>query len=220
MPVGKKLLLVTSVMATGLSAALFFRKDASPLARWQDAQDDSPFRERVERRVAAEATWSRAQAEPTRPAPAHRVPTITTASISDAQPAGESQPTFQKSFNPVGALLEPIGSTRDDEPAEEAPGVPAATTLSGASTAFEHKIADGDTLSKLAERYLGRGERYLEIYELNRGILASPDLLPIGLVIKIPPREAAPPEASGGIAPVTGGAVLGAPQMVPVDAGR
>jgi hypothetical protein len=77
---------------------------------------------------------------------------------------------------------------------------------------LEHKIADGDTLSNLAERYLGRADRYLEIYELNRPVLASPDLLPIGVTLKIPGQAPAPP--------LTGGAVLGAPQLAPISAGQ
>ena len=32
-------------------------------------------------------------------------------------------------------------------------------------------------------------DRYLEIFELNRDVLASPDLLPIGRQLKIPPRR-------------------------------
>jgi nucleoid-associated protein YgaU len=52
-----------------------------------------------------------------------------------------------------------------------------------------HKIADGDTLASLAQRYLGSKDRYLEIFEANRDVLHSPDLLPIGVQLKIPPRE-------------------------------
>jgi hypothetical protein len=58
-----------------------------------------------------------------------------------------------------------------------------------------HAISDGDTLSRLAGQYLGNSERYLEIYEANRDLLVSPDLLPIGKVLKIPLGQsgAAPP---------------------------
>jgi nucleoid-associated protein YgaU len=51
-----------------------------------------------------------------------------------------------------------------------------------------HRIADGDTLPRLAERYLGSAERYLEIYEHNRDVLHSPDELPIGVELRIPTR--------------------------------
>jgi nucleoid-associated protein YgaU len=56
-----------------------------------------------------------------------------------------------------------------------------------------HRVVDGDTLPKLAERYLGSADRFSEIYEANRDLLQSPDVLPIGLSLKIPdpgdPRE-------------------------------
>jgi nucleoid-associated protein YgaU len=51
-----------------------------------------------------------------------------------------------------------------------------------------HKIIDGDTLANLAERYLGSPEHSLAIYEANRDVLPSPEVLPIGTELKIPPR--------------------------------
>lgn len=51
-----------------------------------------------------------------------------------------------------------------------------------------HKIADGDTLASLAERYLGTPRRAGEIYEANRDVLFDPQLLPIGVELKIPPK--------------------------------
>ncbi len=49
-----------------------------------------------------------------------------------------------------------------------------------------HRIADGDTLPDLAQRYLGDKTRALEIFEANRHILPSPEILPIGQEITIP----------------------------------
>lgn len=68
----------------------------------------------------------------------------------------------------------------------------------GADELRTHRVADGDTLSKLAQRYLGAGARYLEIFELNRGTLATPNVLPIGATLRIPPRggAAAPTETN------------------------
>jgi nucleoid-associated protein YgaU len=67
-----------------------------------------------------------------------------------------------------------------------------------------HKIVDGDTLPALAERYLGAASRAREIFEANREVLVNPELLPIGVELKIPPRgrrsEPAPPSAP--LAPV------------------
>lgn len=51
-----------------------------------------------------------------------------------------------------------------------------------------HKVVDGDTLAALAERYLGDASRVADIYEANRDRLPSPDALPIGAPLRIPPR--------------------------------
>jgi nucleoid-associated protein YgaU len=52
-------------------------------------------------------------------------------------------------------------------------------------TPIRHVIVDGDTLPDLAERYLGDRLRATEIFEQNRGVLASPDLLPLRVEIVI-----------------------------------
>ncbi len=49
-----------------------------------------------------------------------------------------------------------------------------------------HKIVDGDTLGKLAQRYWGRADRYVELYAYNRDVLSDPDVLPIGAELRIP----------------------------------
>ncbi len=53
-----------------------------------------------------------------------------------------------------------------------------------------HKITDGDTLIRLAERYLGSGDRWRELYDYNRDVLSAPDLLPLGAELRIPPHVA------------------------------
>lgn len=49
-----------------------------------------------------------------------------------------------------------------------------------------HKIVDGDTLKTLAERYFGSAARAEQIYEANRDVLPGPEVLPIGVELKIP----------------------------------
>lgn len=52
-----------------------------------------------------------------------------------------------------------------------------------------HTTVRGDWLSKLALRYLGRMDRWREIYALNRSIIGSnPNCLRRGLRLKIPPK--------------------------------
>jgi nucleoid-associated protein YgaU len=60
-----------------------------------------------------------------------------------------------------------------------------------------HTVVDGDTLTALAEHYLGSPGRALEIYNANRFLLPSPDVLPIGVELRIPPRVPAATAASG-----------------------
>lgn len=58
-----------------------------------------------------------------------------------------------------------------------------------------HRVVYGDNLEKLAEDYLGSRNHYLLIYEANRDVLASPNVLPIGAELQIPrapPKQ--PPE--------------------------
>lgn len=52
-----------------------------------------------------------------------------------------------------------------------------------------HTTVRDDWLSKLAIRYLGRMERWPEIYALNRSAIGSnPNMLRVGLRLKIPPK--------------------------------
>jgi nucleoid-associated protein YgaU len=73
-------------------------------------------------------------------------------------------------------------------------GVPTAAASTNATPLVEldtsersHRIADGDTLVRLAERYLGRADRSQELFEYNRDVLSNPDVLPIGKQLRIPP---------------------------------
>ena len=52
-------------------------------------------------------------------------------------------------------------------------------------------VRDGDTLPQLAERYLGDARRATEIFEANRDLLTSPDLLPIGALLRVRPTAQA-----------------------------
>lgn len=54
-----------------------------------------------------------------------------------------------------------------------------------------YRLRDGDTLEDLAERFLGTRTRAGEIFEANRALLSTPDLLPLGTTITIPPRASA-----------------------------
>lgn len=76
-------------------------------------------------------------------------------------------------------------------------GLPTSGDAVKKSAGRTHKIVDGDTLARLAKRYLGSSDRQMEIFTANRNILSNPDVLPIGTVLKIPskrPTETATPK--------------------------
>lgn len=52
-----------------------------------------------------------------------------------------------------------------------------------------HVVHNGDTLQRLAARYLDDERRAMEIFDLNRGTLTNPHLLPIGVEIVIPAKR-------------------------------
>jgi nucleoid-associated protein YgaU len=166
--------------------------------------------DRAQRRLPAKSAAPDSQAL--------RVASAATAAIS--QPKGlvaDSQPSFQKNLDPVGALLPPIdGIVAEDDQLDSSNEMsfPDVRPFRPATDASRHVVVDGDTLTKLAMRYLGRAEAYQEIFELNRDVLASPDLLPIGAVLKIPPRQSAGTSGT----PLAGGRLdLESPlKMVPV----
>jgi hypothetical protein len=56
----------------------------------------------------------------------------------------------------------------------------------GGGPARTHVIADGDTLPDLAARYLGDPKRSVEIFEANRRVLGDPEVLPLGVELRIP----------------------------------
>jgi nucleoid-associated protein YgaU len=64
-----------------------------------------------------------------------------------------------------------------------------------------HKIVDGDSLPLLAERYLGAAARANEIFACNRDVLSDPEVLPIGVRLRIPVGVAQSQPADGRQAP-------------------
>lgn len=179
MPVGKKLAIVLSVVIVGVSAALMFSKENSPLRFWSGASDD-PFAQHVERRVGAPA-WNPNASRAAAPA---------TAAITQPMVL-PSEPTSYQTMRPVGTLLAPIDGIVEPEterPAETS--TPEASPSSyQSSQELRHRVEDGDTLRKIALHYLGRADAYHQVYDLNRDVLSTPDLLPIGAVLRIPARD-------------------------------
>jgi nucleoid-associated protein YgaU len=61
--------------------------------------------------------------------------------------------------------------------APPAPAAPAPRT---------HRVTSGDTLTRISSRYYGTATRWQEIFNANRDKLRNPDVLPLGVELRIP----------------------------------
>jgi nucleoid-associated protein YgaU len=100
---------------------------------------------------------------------------ISRPSLEDLGPPPELPLAFSPAKATAPGVFVPRPRTQDD-------------WLQKQSRPRQYKLRDGDTLEALAEHWLGSRDRAGEIFEANRDSLKSPDLLPVGLTITIPPR--------------------------------
>lgn len=65
-------------------------------------------------------------------------------------------------------------------------GTAAHPAVGSDSSGTTYTVVEGDSLWKLAKRFLGAGDRYMEIHELNKTIIQSPELIFVGQKLLIP----------------------------------
>lgn|SRR5690606_9670261 len=63
------------------------------------------------------------------------------------------------------------------------------TTPEPAAEPVFHTVVKGDTLWKIAEKHLGNGSRYPDIFEANRPMLSDPDKIYPGQMLRIPAKQ-------------------------------
>lgn len=134
--------------------------------------------------------------------PAGRVvrqqPTVR-ASAGAGESSGPPQlaPAFPRPLQLLGIQFQPPEDDRNNSPAaapaahvpSRAEPKPVATPQRSVQPPRRHTIVDGDTLGALAKKYLGDAQQAAAIYEHNRHVLTSPEVLPIGVSITIPTPE-------------------------------
>ncbi|MFQ8430824.1 peptidoglycan-binding protein LysM [Amaricoccus sp. W119] len=62
------------------------------------------------------------------------------------------------------------------------------STPDGGGEAVLHTVVKGDTLWEIAQKTLGDGSRYQEIFEANKPMLKDPDKIYPGQVLRIPAK--------------------------------
>lgn len=208
-----KILLASAILLTGTSAAMLFRRPAPEVAPLiYSSGDPLVLRQRMEPQIAAapaitERPAARIESRPAEPlGVAAQLPTI-------LRPMDPGQPPPELARAYPGGADAPISRPAISNAAGFGRPQP------GQTPSQTHKIVDGDTLTGLAERYLGSGARFLELFEANRDVLSTPELLPIGRVLRIPPANAVPlshGDASQSIPVTASPAMIGGKRLVPV----
>jgi len=168
-----------AILAIGVFTALFFRRDNTTSVAW----DTSTLERRISSGQSSSAHLPVIQDVPR--IESFKVPTVATGIGGDSRSDSDFPPSYHRTLSPVGALLKPI----NDDASESQTSDSGDHAASASTTEEMHTIVDGDTLASLAEHYLGSSTRQMEIYELNKDMLTSPDLLPIGTTLRIPPRQ-------------------------------
>ncbi|MBO9541113.1 LysM peptidoglycan-binding domain-containing protein [bacterium] len=134
------------------------------------------------------------------------------------QPAAPAKPPEAAKPNPAPAKpQEPPKAESPKKPAAPAPAKPPAPAPSAGPT---FTVGDGDTMWGIAQKHLGDGARWPELYALNKDVIGpNPNVIHAGQVLKLPggaakpaeptpaPKPAAPPApkpATGGTHTVSG----------------
>jgi nucleoid-associated protein YgaU len=52
-----------------------------------------------------------------------------------------------------------------------------------------HRVASGETLSKISQQYYGEANKYMQIFEANRPLLKDPDQIYPGQMLRVPPEQ-------------------------------
>jgi len=182
-----KIAVALSVLLGGAVVALLFRRELPQT----DSQVPQANQRLVLRNHAGLPAESQTNPEEpfSRPEPSDVLPVAppTGPQVTVVRPAESREPPPLAKSYPDSGVPDRSGSEGDRWGASIGLNLPQLFRPAGPPTT--HKIVDGDSLESLAERYLGSAERCLEIYEANRDVLRSPQLLPIGVELKIPPRS-------------------------------
>jgi len=184
----EKLVLSLGVLLVGMVGALAFRKSAPPLATTEVQQESLPPPPAAPPSLVPVAqplaSHLLGRIEPLAP----QDPSDPTAEASEPWVGGS--PLDQPAPPPDPSPIQPVShQSLVPVPNPFAPRTPQAAADPESLDYRLHQVADGDTLAGLAARYLGSSGRYQEIFDLNRAVLRDPNVLPIGVELKIPRRN-------------------------------
>ncbi len=112
--------------------------------------------------------------------PLREEPAVAGAGVPDED--GEPPPATEES---APAPLAPVAPAPPPTPAP-APAAVQALPTAPAEVPRTHVVQPGETLFGIARTYLGDGNRFEELFDLNRDRLSDPRSVPVGTVLRIP----------------------------------
>ncbi len=83
-------------------------------------------------------------------------------------------------------LILAVGNIKGIARVELAEDAGTETPAPTAATPLFHTVQKGETLSAIAQKYLGKANRYPEIFEANKPMLSHPDKIYPGQTLRIP----------------------------------
>ncbi len=176
-----KTALALCVLLGGFCAAMLFRHDRPRLTAINPNIEDEVLLRCRSKKAASPPGRSLADVSATRETRKETLPEANPAIV--VAPPNRREPP--PSFSSGAPLFERPASARWGQSMEMM--LPVVKSADDANRT--HTVVDGDRLETLAERYLGTASRADEIYQANRDVINNPRLLPIGVDLKIPPRN-------------------------------
>jgi nucleoid-associated protein YgaU len=180
----RHLWIVGAIVLAGLAVLPFARRAEDPqtpprsVESVQSVRPETPLH--IPAQIANSPATSLHDQDPLPPQPARViVPSLSASRLEDNGLPPELPDRYHPLVDgPPSLSAAPRSLQRPLMPDEPAPPLPPA--------ARTHKVKDGDTLPKLAQRYWGDAALAEPLFEANRDVLAEHDPLPIGVVLQIP----------------------------------
>jgi nucleoid-associated protein YgaU len=153
---------------------------ATNLASNKTAQEVDESKEEEKEAVTTAANTETEQAEAQTEAALAVAQSDNKATEEDKTPAAETAPKTEKAFAKVDGnkLADNIAKTVDGEISMDTQKGPKGTIT----------VVHGESLSNIAERIYGETKYYQVIFDANRDVLADPNMVKVGQILKIPPK--------------------------------
>jgi len=202
----KKLGLALGVLLIGIVSAFFFRNETSFLDNFPQLKNPKKLDKRIAEKpifpyltgieTEQRPSQQKTTASPSNSAPLWEIPHfLKPGGRNDVDPVAQTPVApnpipvraFTRPTQPEQAIPEhnkawvPDSANRQPRPQKKLPSTSERVT--------RHRVQPGETLSALADRYLGSSSRFLDLFEANRDLLKSPDNLIVGMEIRIPTTE-------------------------------